>query len=86
MSVKEMTAIVNAEGQITLPEEIRQALELGEGDEVVLALGGFEVKWVSLRAKRIDGLQPLDLHEARRAFMEDVAENAMREGLSGTQP
>lgn len=82
MSVKEMTTVVNAEGQIALPEEIRQALELREGDEVVLALGGFAVKWVSLRAKRADETSPNgvpDAQDFRRAFEEGGVDEYLEE-------
>jgi AbrB family looped-hinge helix DNA binding protein len=76
--------VVTRKGQITIPAEIRRALDLKEGDKVVVALEGDEVR---LRAAgsviaRTAGLlktrkPPLTAEDLRAAGEQAIAEDAV---------
>lgn len=83
--MNERVTVVTRKGQITIPAEIRKALELSEGDKVAVSLDGEEVKvrrshGVVARTAGIlrsdtAALSAEELREAaERAIAEDVVE------------
>lgn len=72
------TARIGRRGQITLPREIRERLHLLEGQRIAFVIKGDEVTLQPLTTTlrnlrgsvRVDGPQPQDFEEVRRAVKE----------------
>lgn len=87
--MEELLSVVTRKGQITIPAEIRRALDLKEGDKVALSLTGQEKLRVSLRPVRsvaeltfgavTSRKRPEDFKELRRLFEESQAAEALAE-------
>ena len=82
--MKEHLSIVTRKGQITIPAEIRHALNIREGDKVAVTLEAGEVKLsragsvvaATAGALRSD-MPPLPPSEERRAAEQAIAEDAV---------
>ena len=80
----EAYSVVTRKGQITLPAEIRRALDIQEGDKVAVSLAEREQMTIIVRPVRsvaeatfgaVEPLdRPADLDMLRRAFEEGLAE------------
>lgn len=89
--MKELVTVMTRKGQITVPAEVRRALQLKQGDKVVVLLPDDEGGAVTLRrytsvADRTFGSvtpksRPEDLKALRRQAAEDAGEAAALEGL-----
>lgn len=89
--MKEKLTIVTRKGQITVPVEIRRALDLKIGDKVAISVEdgetGAHLRPVRSVAEMTFGSvsatkQVEDVVNLRELAMEEIAENAMREGLT----
>lgn len=88
--MRELLTVVTRKGQITVPVEIRRALDLKQGDKVALCLVDAVKQEVHLRpirsvAERTFGAvpsrkRPEDLKALRRAFEQAAGEAAAAEG------
>ena len=93
--VKDLYSIVTRKGQITLPAEMRRALDIQEGDKVALSLVDREELVIVVRPARsvaeatFGAVQPLqppaDLDTLRRAFEEDLAAQAVAESRNASE-
>jgi AbrB family looped-hinge helix DNA binding protein len=93
--VKEQLTIVTRKGQITVPVEIRRALDLKIGDKVAISVEDGETE-AHLRPVRSVAEMTFgsvsttnevkDTVSLRELAMEDIAENAMQEGLADDAP
>lgn len=89
--MRELVTVMTRKGQITVPVEVRRALQLKQGDKVVVVLPDDQEEPVTLRrytsvAERTFGSvkpksRPEDLDSLRRQAAEDAAEAAVRRGL-----
>ena len=77
--------VVTRKGQITLPAEIRRALDLKEGDKVTVSLVGNEARVRPAGSVLEQGFgaveprrRPEDFRELRRLAEEAIAEDAVR--------
>ncbi len=87
--MKELLTVITRKGQITLPAEIRRALNLQKGDKVALSIVDLSKNEVVLRPVRsvaeltFGSITPLnrpeDLEELRRQFEERLAEEELAE-------
>ncbi|TAK30646.1 MAG: AbrB/MazE/SpoVT family DNA-binding domain-containing protein [Chloroflexota bacterium] len=87
--MKELLTVVTRKGQITIPAEIRKALNLKQGDKVALSINETEESQATLKPVRSVAAmtfgsvkprkQPEDFGELRRQFEEGLAEEAMSE-------
>jgi len=87
--MRELLTVVTRKGQITVPAEIRKALNLKEGDKVALSISETEKEQATLRPIRsvaemtfgsvTPRRRPEDFEELRREFEEGVAEEVMEE-------
>ncbi len=93
--MKEQLTIVTRKGQITVPVEIRRALDLKVGDKVAISIEDGEteahLRPVRSVAEMTFGSVPTteevkDTVSLRELAMEDMAENAMQEGLADDAP
>ena len=87
--MKEFTSSVSPKGQITIPLEIRQQLEVKPKDKVIITLDGDEVKIAPTRAALDASFQSVPALTVRRTLEEmteiaheEQAQEAAREGLS----
>jgi AbrB family looped-hinge helix DNA binding protein len=91
--MKEQLTTMTRKGQITVPAEIRKALDLHIGDKVAVSLEGEDgtlhanLRPVRSVAEMTFGVitphkQPEDTKELREIAIEEMAENAASEGLS----
>jgi AbrB family looped-hinge helix DNA binding protein len=83
--LKEEFTVITRKGQITLPVEMRRALDLKQGDRIAVSLDGTD-----LRLRRAGGVvertagifktdrQPLSPQDERAEFEKGVAEEVMR--------
>ena len=88
--MKELVTVMTRKGQITVPAEVRRALDLKQGDKVVVALPDVEGGAVTLRrytsvAERTFGAvkpknRPEDFNALRRQFEEEAGLAAALEG------
>jgi len=93
--MKELLTVVTRKGQITVPAEIRRALQLKEGDKVALSLNDKEKPTATLRPVRsvaemtfgsvTPRKRPEDFKELRRLFEEGVAEEVAAEDQPSTK-
>lgn len=93
--MKELLTIVTRKGQITVPAEIRRALDLKEGDKVALSLIDPEKRQAKLRPVRsvaeltfgavTPRKRPEDFKELRRLFEEGMAAEVLAETPSTNQ-
>ena len=87
--MKELLTVVTRKGQITVPAEVRRALDLRQGDKVAVSLPEPGTAQVSLRPVRsvaemtfgrvTPRQRPEDLRELRRGYEEDVVAEVMSE-------
>jgi AbrB family looped-hinge helix DNA binding protein len=93
----EQLAAISRKGQVTVPAEIRRALNLKEGDKLVFSLvdatsGEITVRPVRSVADLTAGVvtprqYPEDLKRVREDALDEVAEDALAETPSGpTRP
>lgn len=92
--MSEQLSVMTRKGQITIPAEIRRRMGLQTGDKVAVILSPDEEKEAVLRpassvAQRTFGAvaprqRPEDFKALRQAFMEEQAEEVMKE--SSTSP
>jgi AbrB family looped-hinge helix DNA binding protein len=82
--MKEHRSVVTRKGQITIPAEIRRALNIKEGDKVTITLQENEVKVsrtgsvVETTAGALKSAMPaLSIEEERRAAEQAIAEDVM---------
>jgi AbrB family looped-hinge helix DNA binding protein len=82
--MKERLSVVTRKGQITIPADIRRALNIKEGDKVAFTMEEGEVKLsrtgsvVAATAGALKSdLPPLSPEEERRAAEEAIAEDVM---------
>ena len=82
--MKEHLSVVTRKGQITIPAEIRHALNIKEGDKVAITLEAGEVKLsrtgsvVTATAGALKGNMPsLPPSEERRAAEQAIAEDVV---------
>jgi AbrB family looped-hinge helix DNA binding protein len=82
--MKEHQSVVTRKGQITIPAEIRHALNIREGDKVAITLEAGEVKLsrtgsvVAATAGALKGSMPLlPPSEERRAAEQAIAEDVV---------
>ena len=87
--MSELMTVVTRKGQITIPAEIRRALDLKEGDKVAVVLEGDEVRLAragSVVARTAGllktGRPPLTAEELRDAGEQAIAEDVV-ERLDG---
>ncbi|MGH2537466.1 MAG: AbrB/MazE/SpoVT family DNA-binding domain-containing protein [Candidatus Promineifilaceae bacterium] len=85
--MKEHFSLVTRKGQITIPAEIRRALDLQEGDTVALVMEGEQVRlWptegvVARTAGLLKGGGPvLTAEEEREAVEQAIAEDVAERG------
>jgi AbrB family looped-hinge helix DNA binding protein len=88
--MREHLTTVTRKGQITLPADVRRALGVKEGDKVAVSVSDSDSGQATVRPiHSVTDLtfgaitprkRPEDIVELRRAFMDHVAENALREG------
>ncbi len=83
--MKEHRSVVTRKGQITIPAEIRRALNIKEGDKVAITLQENEVKVsrtgsvVETTAGALKSAMPaLSIEDERRATEEAIAEDVMK--------
>jgi AbrB family looped-hinge helix DNA binding protein len=79
------TATISSKGQLTLPKRVREALNLKEGDQVVVVLEDEHIALYPVRRHDImslrgvfEGFRPFPGHEVERAAAE---REAVREAL-----
>ena len=82
--MRELLTVVTRKGQITVPVEIRRALELQEGDKVALLLEDNQVRLrrvesvVAQTAGLLKGTEPpLSAEELRNAAEQAIAEDVV---------
>ena len=82
--MKERLSVVTRKGQITIPADIRRALNIKEGDKVAFTMEEGEVKLsrtgsvVAATAGALKSdMPPLSAEEERRAAEEAIAEDVM---------
>lgn len=87
--MSELMTVVTRKGQITIPVEIRRALDLKEGDKVVVVLQGDEarIRAAGSVVARTEGLfntrkPPLTAEDLRAAGEQAIAEDVV-ERLDG---
>ena len=83
--MKEHRSVVTRKGQITIPADIRRALNIKEGDKVAFTVEEGEVKLsrmgsvVAATAGALKSdIPPLSPEEERRAAEEAIAEDVLR--------
>jgi len=96
--MKELLTVVTRKGQITVPAEIRKALNLKQGDKVAVSVSETGKPRAILRPVRsvaemtfgsvTPRKRPEDFRELRELFEEGVAEDVMeeRQGFDKDQP
>ncbi len=74
-----MQSILTSKGQITIPKEIRDALQLAPGDKIEFILRGEEVILVPLRpARSLKGILPAPERPVSLEAMEQAIEQGRR--------
>lgn len=80
-------AILTSKGQMTIPKEIRMALNLKPSEKVIIAIEGEHAVIKPLRGNILDiggsitipdKEKPINFHKLREEFRKDVAEKAAR--------
>jgi len=94
--MKEHVTVVTRKGQITIPAAVRRALGIKEGDKVAVSVpdpttGQVAVRTIHSVTELTFGAivarnRPEDIGKLRRAFIDGMADNAMKEGEQAGKP